>query len=140
MFNPIAIDPDAAPAGSSVLYFLVPVPAAPELDWDGAGGALADRVLERAEQLLLPGLRDSIRWRKQRTPRDAERSGLYRGGSFGIAPVLSQSGSFRPQVKPLPVEGLYAVGASVHPGGGIPIVMQGARLLSQTIAKELGTC
>ena len=57
MFNPIAIDPDAAPAGSSVLYFLVPVPAAPELDWDGAGGALADRVLERAEQLLLPGLR-----------------------------------------------------------------------------------
>ncbi len=140
MFNPAAVDPAAAPEGHSALYFLVPVPADEALDWDGAGEELAGRVLERAERLLLPGLRESIRWRRIRTPRDAARDGLYRGGSFGIAPILTQSGSFRPQVKPLPVEGLYAVGASVHPGGGIPIVMQGARLLAQQIAKELEPC
>lgn len=138
-FNPVAADDGAARPGESVLYFLIPVPADERLDWDGAGAELVDRVLERAEALRFPGLREAIRWRSVRTPRDAARSGLYRGGSFGIAPVLSQSGGFRPQVKPLPVERLYAVGASVHPGGGIPIVMQGARLLGRIIAKELGT-
>ncbi|SDS91005.1 phytoene desaturase [Paenibacillaceae bacterium GAS479] len=140
VFNPVAVDPDAARPGESVLYFLIPVPAAEELDWDSEGEALVQKVLERAEKLRFPGLREAIRWRRVRTPRDAARAGLYRGGSFGIAPVLRQSGGFRPQVKPLPVERLYAVGASVHPGGGIPIVMQGARLLSQLIEKELGSC
>jgi phytoene desaturase len=36
------------------------------------------------------------------------------------------------------IEGLYAVGASIHPGGGIPIVMQGAMLLTQHLLKEMG--
>lgn len=139
-FNPADVDPDAARPGESVLYFLIPVPADENLDWDGEGAELIESVLERAEQLCFPGLREAIRWRRVRTPRDAARAGLYRGGSFGIAPVLSQSGGFRPQVKPLPVERLYAVGASVHPGGGIPIVMQGARLLGRLIEKELGSC
>ncbi|QJC53960.1 phytoene desaturase [Paenibacillus albicereus] len=138
-FNPVAVDSDAARPGESVLYVLIPVPADERLDWEGAGAELVERVLERAEALRFPGLREAIRWRRVRTPREAARSGLYRGGSFGIAPVLGQSGGFRPQVKPLPIERLYAVGASVHPGGGIPIVMQGARLLGRIIAKELGT-
>ena len=33
---------------------------------------------------------------------------------------------------------LYAAGASVHPGGGVPIVMQGARLAVQEMMREMG--
>lgn len=137
VFNPSRIDEDAAPPGKSVLYVLVPVPSGEGIDWSSEAGPLADCVLEQAEARGFEGLRDSIEWLDMRTPDDARRDGLYRGGSFGIAPILSQSALFRPQVVPYPIAGLYAVGASLHPGGGIPIVMQGARLLVNQMEKEM---
>ncbi|WP_150270635.1 phytoene desaturase family protein [Paenibacillus tepidiphilus] len=137
VFNPVALDEEAAPPGESVLYFLVPVPAEPALNWHSLAERLADKVLADAEQRGFPGLRASLRWRKLRTPADAQRSGLFGGGSFGLAPVLSQSGVFRPQPKPYPLRGLYAAGASIHPGGGVPIVMQGAKLAVQEMMKEM---
>ncbi|UQZ33904.1 phytoene desaturase [Paenibacillus sp. PK3_47] len=137
VFNPVMADDQAAPPGESVLYFLIPVPADPGLNWDEIAGPLADRVLADAEERGFPGLSASLVWRKLRTPADAEQEGLFGGGSFGIAPVLSQLGVFRPQPKPYPIKGLYAAGASVHPGGGVPIVMQGARMAVHEMIKEL---
>ena len=138
VFNPVAVDETAAPEGHSVLYFLIPVPNADGAEEWGGSDALVDRILEEAEKRGFPGLRESIRWKKVRTPADAQRDGLYGGGSFGIAPALLQSGVYRPQPKPYPdIRGLFAVGASIHPGGGIPIVMQGARLCASEIVKEM---
>ncbi|PYE50719.1 phytoene desaturase [Paenibacillus barcinonensis] len=140
VFNPAAVDDTAAPSGQSVLYFLIPVPDAEGVNWEEESEALAERVLEEAEQRGFPGLRAALRWKKLRTPADAARDGLYGGGSFGIAPVLFQSGVYRPQPKPFPkIKGLYAAGASVHPGGGVPIVMQGARMAVNQLMKEMGT-
>lgn len=65
------------------------------------------------------------------------REGLFEGGDFGLAPNLFQSGVFRPQVKVADVDNLYAVGASIHPGGGVPIVMQSAKLMASVLLKEL---
>ncbi|SEU13246.1 NAD(P)/FAD-dependent oxidoreductase [Paenibacillus sp. NFR01] len=137
VFNPAALDDSAAPPGESVLYFLIPVPADPGLDWESIAGPLAERVLEDAEQRGFPGLKASLKWKKLRTPADAYKEGLYGGGSFGIAPVLSQLGVFRPQPRPYPIKSLYAAGASVHPGGGVPIVMQGARMAVHELMKEM---
>ncbi|MFB8376678.1 phytoene desaturase family protein [Paenibacillus taichungensis] len=140
VFNPAALDETAAPPGQSVLYFLIPVPDADGVDWPRESEVLAERVLEEAEQRGFPGLRGAIKWQKIRTPADAERDGLYGGGSFGIAPVLFQSGVYRPQPKPFPaIRGLYAAGASVHPGGGVPIVMQSARMAVNLLTKEMET-
>ncbi|MEO3943866.1 phytoene desaturase family protein [Gorillibacterium sp. CAU 1737] len=136
VFNPVQLDESAAPPGESVLYFLIPVPTE-GIRWEGEAERLAERVLADAEKRGFEGLRDSLVWKKLRTPADALREGLYGGGSFGIAPVLTQSGVFRPQPKPYAIENLYAAGASVHPGGGIPIVMQGARLAVNQMLKEM---
>lgn len=139
VFNPAALDEEAAPPGESVLYMLIPVPPdLPGLNWSEAAGPLVDRILENAEQRGFPGLRQAIAWRRVRTPEDAAADGLYGGGSFGIAPVLRQSGVYRPQPQPYSIRGLYAAGASIHPGGGVPIVMQGARMASEQMLKELG--
>lgn len=141
-FQPTAIDPEAAPEGHSVLYFMIPTPPASAPFWQQTDiesriQSLADWVVAEAEQRGFPGLRASVVERHVRTPLDAQASGLFQGGSFGIAPVMGQSGWMRPQFKPLPVQGLYAVGASIHPGGGVPIVMQGAKLLADHIRMEL---
>lgn len=137
LFNPGSVDESCAPEGKSALYFLVPVPSGDHINWEREQDLLIERVLHKAEQTLLPGLLESIVWLKIRTPADASQTGLYQGGSFGIAPNLLQSGGFRPQNKPFGIEGLYAVGASVHPGGGVPIVMQGAKNLSDLMKSEV---
>ncbi|MGG4147410.1 phytoene desaturase family protein [Paenibacillus algorifonticola] len=134
VFYPSAFDDAAAPAGESAMYVLIPSPAAPHVDWGQETPKLVERVLSEAERRGFPGLREAIRWQQVRTPADAEADGLYKGGSFGIAPTLLQSAVFRPQIVPYGIEGLYAAGASVHPGGGVPIVMQGARLLAQHLS------
>ena len=127
-FHPSIIDDSLAPAGKGVLYALIPVPSDTNIDWKNETEWI-EQIINCMENLHLPGLREAIELMEVRTPMEDELSGLYKGGSFGIAPTLSQSGVFRPQVKPYPFENLYAVGASIHPGGGIPLVMQGAKLL-----------
>lgn len=135
-FHPSIIDDSLAPAGKGVMYTLVPVPATDsDIDWSDETEWI-DQIIDRMEQSSFPGLREAIEWMEIRTPTDAEKSGLYKGGSFGVAPTLMQSGVFRPQVKPYPIGNLYAVGASIHPGGGIPLVMQGAKLLVDQILKD----
>ncbi|MGE7118610.1 phytoene desaturase family protein [Peribacillus sp. NPDC046944] len=134
-FHPSIIDDSLAPAGKGVMYTLVPVPSESDIDWSNETEWI-NGIINRMEKSSFPGLREAIEWMEIRTPTDAEKSGLYRGGSFGVAPTLLQSGVFRPQVKPYPIDNLYAVGASVHPGGGIPLVMQGAKLLADQIQRD----
>lgn len=137
VFNPVVLDPDAAPEGESVLYFLIPAPDASRIAWSKEGRRLARKVLRAAEERGFSGLRESIKWIKLRTPEDSKADGNYVGGSFGIAPILAQSGPYRPQPKPFKtIDGLYAAGASVHPGGGVPIVMQGARMAVNQLLEE----
>ncbi|ANC75689.1 phytoene desaturase [Fictibacillus phosphorivorans] len=134
-FYPSKIDPTLAPEGKSVLYVLVPVPSGETVDWELEKQSYADFIIDSLEKRGYPGLKDSIVWSEIRTPNDALTDGLYQGGSFGIAPTLKQSGVFRPQIKPLPYENLYAVGASIHPGGGVPIVMQSAKHLAKYLER-----
>ncbi|MCP8968254.1 phytoene desaturase family protein [Ectobacillus ponti] len=134
VFHPSLIDETLAPPGKSVMYTLVPVPSG-EIDWS-AHPEFIEQILDSMEQRGFPDLRRHIEWMQVKTPQEAQREGMFGGGSFGIAPILFQSGAFRPQAKPLPYENVYAAGASVHPGGGIPIVMQGAKLAAEAILQS----
>ncbi|WP_059105007.1 phytoene desaturase family protein [Shouchella shacheensis] len=126
-FHPSIIDNTLAPPGKGVLYALIPVP---NTKGQKVSESLIETAIDRLEAEAFPGLRRAITWMDVRTPEDAEQEGLFQGGSFGLAPVLKQSGVFRPQLRPFYYKNVYAVGASTHPGGGIPIVMQGAKLLA----------
>lgn len=120
----------------SVLYVLIPVPVSGNLDWKGASESLSNYVLDAMENRGFEELRKRITWMKVTTQEEAKQEGLYSGGSFGIAPSLSQSGPFRPQVQPFTEKNIFAVGASIHPGGGVPIVMQGAKLVAEAFKEH----
>lgn len=141
VFNPSVIDGSLAPNGHSSLYILVPVPSqTPKINWDDPSfkANFVELILTLLEQQEFEGLKAAIQWQEVLTPADCEREGLYQGGSFGIAPHLWQSGPFRPQAKIKSFTNAYAVGASVHPGGGIPIVMQSAQLACEALLKKDG--
>ncbi|AOM82724.1 phytoene desaturase family protein [Salisediminibacterium beveridgei] len=135
VFNPSLIDDSLAPQGKSVAYVLIPVPSASYIDEDDYH-LFAAKMVKELEERVDSNLLNKIAWKQVRTPHDSMRDGLFDGGSFGLAPTLFQSGVFRPQVQPFNYENLYAVGASIHPGGGVPIVMHGARLLSEFMDRQ----
>jgi len=134
-FNPSVIDPSLAPEGKSVLYALIPVPSGGHIDWSNQQD-FVDGIIRTLEEKGFEELRKKIEWVKVRTPNDAQAFGLYEGGSFGIAPELFQSGVFRPQYQPYEYKNVFAVGASIHPGGGVPIVMQGAKMLADHLIEQ----
>ncbi|BCB02998.1 phytoene desaturase family protein [Bacillus sp. KH172YL63] len=139
VFNPSKVDGTLAPEGKSVLYVLIPVPATDKVDWESASEYLSRQVLDTMEKRGFRSLAERIEWMKVRTPLTAMQDGLYAGGSFGIAPSLGQSGPFRPQVQPFKERNIFAVGASIHPGGGVPIVMQGAKLVREAFRSYCNT-
>lgn len=46
--------------------------------------------------------------------------------------------AFRPKTKAKGVKGVYFVGASTHPGTGVPIVLAGAKITSEQILRDRG--
>jgi phytoene desaturase len=68
------------------------------------------------------------------TPQDfKDRLLSVKGAAFGLEPLLLQSAWFRPHNMSEDVQGLYMVGASTHPGAGIPGVLSSAKALDSVI-------
>ncbi|HXV91764.1 MAG TPA: phytoene desaturase family protein [Pseudonocardia sp.] len=131
-------DPALRPDADSEPWFvLVNAPVhdpARGVDWDepGLGESYADRVLE---VLAARGadVRDRIRWREVRTPADLERSAGAPGGAiYGTASHGPRAALLRPANR-APVPGLYLVGGSAHPGGGLPLVALSAAIVAGLI-------
>jgi phytoene dehydrogenase-like protein len=111
-------DPGEAPAGAENLFVLVNAPAGADR---GAMVALEERVIDRL------GVRERIAVRARRDPRDLEReTGAIGGAIYGAAPHGRLAPLRRPGPEVPGVRGLLRVGGTVHPGGGLPLVMLGA--------------
>jgi phytoene desaturase len=132
---PSVTDPELAPSGSTALYLLAPAPyLAHGVDWDTLAPSYAERLLERAERAALPGLRAAITYRSWYTPADFARDyHCHRGSIFGLSARADQSAFRRPAPRVRDVGGLYLVGGSTQPGGGVPMVMLGGKLVARLV-------
>ena len=136
---PTRTDPSLAPPDHDIVYVLVPVPnTQADIDWAIEAPKLRERVLDKLEAATLPGLRDAIVFEREMTPPDFEkRYGCYAGAAYGgLNPTFLQSAYFRPHSKSEDVDSLYFVGASTHPGGGMPIVLTSGRLAAEEIVAK----
>ena len=61
----------------------------------------------------------------------------YLGSAWGVQPTLFQSANFRPHNKSEDIENLYLVGASTHPGAGVPGVLLTAETTEKLITHDL---
>ncbi len=104
------------------------------VDWDEPGLAerYADRVLEVMAARGLD-VRDRIRHRVVRTPADLERdTGSVGGSIYGTSSNGARAAFLRP-ANASPVPGLFLVGGSAHPGGGLPLVTLSAEIVAGLI-------
>ena len=116
-------DPTKAPPGCSNLFVMTNPPALSEhFDWHSEAPRYRDLVLAKLERMGLAGLRDRILVEQLWTPLDLQRRyAAHRGAIYGLSSNGWRQGFLRPpQVSP-DVRGLYFVGGSTHPGGGVPL-------------------
>jgi phytoene desaturase len=132
---PTRSDPAMAPPGHEAFYVLSPVPNNRSgIDWQAESGPYFERILGALESRLLPGLRSAMVTTRMLTPREFENDlRSVDGSAFGPEPVLTQSAYFRYHNESDDVGGLYFVGAGTHPGGGVPGVLQSARVLDRIV-------
>ena len=75
-------------------------------------------------------MQDRLKWCVVRTPADLERNTGSVGGSiYGTSSNGARAAFLRPaNVSPVP--GLYLVGGSAHPGGGLSLVALSAEIVA----------
>ncbi len=134
----VSVPPDAAPPGCEAWFVLVNAPrhgsGTGAMDWRAPGVARAytDRLLGLlASRGLLDPTR--LRWHDIITPADLEeRTGAVGGAIYGTSSNGATAAFLRPANRS-PVPGLYLVGGSSHPGGGLPLVALSAQIVAGLI-------
>ena len=131
-------DPSRAPAGCSNLFVMTNPPAlSPEFDWNVEGPRYRETVLSKLEAMGLTDLRKRIVVEQQWTPLTLEsRYGAYRGAIYGLSSNGWRQAFLRPPNVSPDVKGLYFVGGSAHPGGGLPLCALSGTNVAKTITKE----
>jgi phytoene desaturase len=141
---PVRTVPTFAPADGDALMVLVPTGHIDEAhaerqDWPALQQQARQAVLKRLARLGLDDLEERIVFEATFTPSDYLRIwNLSKGAAFGLSHNFSQIGYLRPHNRHARYGNLYFVGASTHPGTGVPIVLLSARLVTERILKEQG--
>ena len=135
LHRPSATDTSMAPPGCDTFYVLSPVPHLDSgTDWKKHAEPYRQAVAQALERTVLPGLSQHIRASLMTTPLDfQDRLLSYKGAAFGLEPLLLQSAYFRPHNRSEDVPGLFMVGASTHPGAGVPGVLMSAKALEKVV-------
>lgn len=137
---PSQTDPSMAPPGCESIYVLIPVPNLEGgVDWNAAAAPYTNTILTFLERGFgLTDLRDSIEVLETFTPLDfKQQRNNHLGSAWGVEPKLMQTAYFRPHNRSEDVRGLYFVGASTHPGAGVPGVLLTAETTVKLIVKDL---
>lgn len=128
-------DPRMRPDDDSESWFiLVNAPRQGPVEWDSLRESYADHVLEVLARRGVD-LRPRMLWREIRTPADLQRRYRAPGGSIYGSSSNGMRAAFLRPANVSPVPGLYLVGGSSHPGGGLPLVGISAEIVAETIGR-----
>lgn len=137
---PARLDPSMAPAGQDTVIAIVPVGHLNEngdQDWGQMRDEARRQVFRRLRTVGVADLESHIRFEETYTPPSwAKRYNLLKGATHGLSHRLTQMAYFRPSNRHPHYQNLYFVGASTHPGTGMPTAMASGRLVARRIQEE----
>ncbi|MBL9122122.1 MAG: phytoene desaturase, partial [Planctomycetaceae bacterium] len=137
--NPCVTDPSLAPPGGTSLYVLVPVTHQhPHVDWSRRQREYRDLVIRQLAKIGIRDVEKRLRFERMVTPADWDvEHQIYRGATFNLAHNLGQLLHLRPRNRFEGVPGLYLVGGGTHPGSGLPVIFESARITSRLLLEDL---
>ena len=103
-------------------------------DWREGGAEYGQKIIKKLDAL---GLNVSTRldFMKYRTPADLENYAMAPGGSIYDSSSNSAASAFLRTKNRSKIKGLFCVGGSSHPGGGLPLVGISAEIVANAIGK-----
>ncbi|MDA7731777.1 phytoene desaturase family protein [Flavobacteriaceae bacterium] len=106
-------------------------------DWDNMIDEVKSNILKKINRLLNIDLEDYIEYEKVYTPKTIEsNTQSYMGSLYGSSSNNLMSAFLRHPNFSNKILNLYFCGGSVHPGGGIPLCLLSAKIVSQLIKNK----
>ncbi len=138
--NASVTDPTLAPKGHSALYILAPVTHQHKnVDWAKEAGPFREKMLRQIRKAGYTIDPSKIRYERVITPADWDtKYEIYKGATFNLSHTLDQMLHLRPHNKFEDLDGVYLVGGGTHPGSGLPVIFESARISSSLLMKDLG--
>jgi phytoene desaturase (3,4-didehydrolycopene-forming) len=150
---PSRVDPTAAPEGRDSIVVLVPVghllsndsgthkgtpnSSGQSQDWPKLRALAREKILtiiklrtgvDLGPLIIHEQVNDPLTWR--------DNFNLDRGGILGLSHSFFNVLSFRPKTKHADIDGLYFVGASTHPGTGVPVCLAGGKIVASQVLQD----
>jgi phytoene dehydrogenase-like protein len=128
--------PDDAPEGAENWFTMINVPANTGQDWDRLIKETRQNIIDKLSRNLGVDIEPLIVCESVLDPRTID-SGTYsyQGSLYGSSSNSQFSAFLRHANFSSRIEGLYFAGGSVHPGGGIPLALLSAKIVSDLIGE-----
>jgi len=126
-------DPSHAPDGCENWFVLVNAPSCGRIKWEEEKENYARSILHRLADLGFD-IRTQIRHQEVASPDDLEvRTGARKGSLYGMSFHSRLTPFRRPANRDTEIAGLYYVGGTTHPGGGVPMVILSSKVVAEMI-------
>ena len=103
-------------------------------NWDEIISESRNNILKKISKILNVDIEGLIEYESILDPRSIdEKTYSYQGSLYGTASNKKMAAFFRHPNFSKDIENLYFCGGSVHPGGGIPLALSSAKIISEIV-------
>ena len=130
-------NPSDAPRDSENWFVMINTPGNFGQDWDALIAEARRNIIIKINKILKVDIESLIVIEDVLDPRLIEsRTQSHRGALYGTASNNKLSAFLRHANFNKKIKNLYFCGGSVHPGGGIPLCLQSAAIVSDLISRD----
>jgi phytoene desaturase len=128
--------PDDAPKGCENWFVMVNAPSDSGQDWDDLIAKTRKNIIKKLNKFLQISLENLIEEESILDPRSIEsKTASYQGSLYGTSSNSKFAAFLRHPNYKSNLKGLYFVGGSTHPGGGIPLCLMSAKIATDYVSK-----
>ncbi len=131
------MEPALAPEGNENWFVMVNMPTNTGQQWNTLKEQLKGIVAEKLSRILGEDISSLIETEETLDPvLIEERTSSYMGSLYGTSSNSRMAAFLRHPNFSSTIKGLYFCGGSVHPGGGIPLCLKSAKIVSDLVAAD----
>ncbi len=131
------IESSQCPDGKENWFVMVNAPANTGQNWEQLKIAARNNVISKLSRMLGENIEGLIETEHTLDPIMIEaKTDSYMGSLYGTSSNSVLAAFFRHANFTNAIKGLYFCGGSVHPGGGIPLCLKSAKIVSELIAND----
>jgi phytoene desaturase len=132
--------PEDAPKGHENWFVMINAPSHVGQDWTALTARIRERILIKLSAALDCDFGALIESESVMNPQQIDtRTASHMGALYGYSSNNQMAAFLRHSNFTRDIRGLYFCGGSVHPGGGIPLCLLSAKIVSELVAEIQGT-